>query len=262
MISLSRLKNHLCSAHLTFYTLPYIMILVVIGTLLQASMGLYDAANLIFYSWVIWVEFVPVPGGMLAMSLFTLNLLMRFIFKSEWTIQKSGIHITHLGILILLFGAAYTHMTARDGYMVMGEDATSNIIYAYNKGELNITPPDENGTGMQWGETMATLPFSMTLDTFVRQDYAGTRTPKDYHSDITITENDLTFPVRIALNKPLNYRGYNFYQSSFIEIGDKKATILQVSKNKGALTPYIASLLIALGLLIHLIFMTRQRHAS
>ncbi len=262
MISLSRLKNYLCNAHITFYVLPYIMILVVIGTILQASMGLFEATHLIFYSWIIWLGYFPFPGGILALSLFTLNLLMRFLFKSEWTIQKSGVHLTHLGVLILLFGAFYTHVTAREGYMVMGEGATSNVIYAYNNGDLNITPPDESGIGMKWGDTLETLPFSMTLNTFTRQDYAGTRTPQNYHSDIIITDNKSNFPVRVELNNPLNYRGYNFYQSSFIEIGDKKATILQVSQNKGALSPYIASILIALGLIIHLIFMRRKGSLS
>jgi len=229
------------------------MILVVAGTVLQKTMGLYEATHLIFYSWVIWIGFIPLPGGMLAMSIFTLNLLMRFLLKSDWTIEKSGIHLTHLGVLVLMFGAAYMHFNAREGYVIMGQGATSNTVYAYKNGELDITPPNKDGNGMNWGEPLVTLPFSLTLEEFVRVDYAGTRTPKHYYSDMIMTMDDVEFPVRVELNKPLYYKGYNLYQSSFIEIGDKKATILQVSENHAALSPYIASILIALGLLAHLI---------
>lgn len=255
----SKLKSYLCSAHLTFYTLPYLMLLTIIGTVAQAQMGLYEATKIFFTNWLIWLGPVPIPGGMTAFLVFTINLLARFLFKSEWVWPKIGIHITHLGILILLFGGAVSHFNAKEGYMVLGEGATSNIIYAYENGDLNIIPPSEEGQGMQWGEPKMTLPFSITLKDFVRQDYPGTNTPSDYYSDINVRIDESDFPVRVSLNKPFRYQDFHFYQASFIDLGAHQATIFQVKKSRFDLIPYIASVLIFIGLALHIMIITRQK---
>jgi len=61
------------------------------------------------------------------------------------------------------------------------------------------------------------------------------------------------------MNEPLRYRGYTLYQSSFDLSGDTPYTVLTVVENKGRIFPYIASLLIALGLIIHLALRISQR---
>jgi len=56
------------------------------------------------------------------------------------------------------------------------------------------------------------------------------------------------------MNEPLRYKGYTFYQASFSENSQGETTDLAVVKNEGELLPYVSTILITLGLIIHLVF--------
>ncbi len=96
------------------------------------------------------------------------------------------------------------------------------------------------------------LPFQIQLIDFVRQLHPGTQTPKSYHSDILLIDGNTQFKHRIEMNRPLRHRGYTFYQSSFIQSAASETSIFAVVQNSGRLFPYISSIIICIGLLIHL----------
>ena len=96
------------------------------------------------------------------------------------------------------------------------------------------------------------LPFKIKLLDFEKQVYQGTDIPSSYKSVVEVMEGDSQWRSIIRMNDPLRYKGYTFYQSSFIEGEDKSATILAVVKNTGRLFPYISSIIMCVGLLIHL----------
>ena len=108
-------------------------------------------------------------------------------------------------------------------------------------------------------------PFSLTLQKFSHDLYPGTQIPKNFSSRITLHDPDRTVQrdVLIYMNHPLRYRGQTFYQAGF-EKGDT-ATVLQVVRNPSFLAPYVACLIVALGLLIqfgyHLVDFSRRRTA-
>ena len=55
------------------------------------------------------------------------------------------------------------------------------------------------------------------------------------------------------MNAPLRHKGYTLYQASYAELDNgKEATVLAVVKNSGRLFPYISSIIMAVGLLVHL----------
>ncbi|SVA41121.1 uncharacterized protein METZ01_LOCUS93975, partial [marine metagenome] len=58
--------------------------------------------------------------------------------------------------------------------------------------------------------------------------------------------------ILIQMNEPLRYKGYTFFQSSFIEGPEGETTVLAVVKNYGRLFPYISSIIMCIGLLFHL----------
>lgn len=97
------------------------------------------------------------------------------------------------------------------------------------------------------------LPFSIKLVDFKKENYPGTETAKAYQSDVILREGDLEWRSIISMNNPLRYRGYTFYQSSFIQAGEQQTTVLAVVKNAGKIFPYIASILICIGLLLHMV---------
>lgn len=97
------------------------------------------------------------------------------------------------------------------------------------------------------------LPYTLKLDTFIHEYYPGTDVPKRFESQAHLV-NDSTGenrPVFIYMNHPLRYGGYTFYQASFAQ-GDN-ASKLQVVRNPGAPLPYLAVLLVGVGMTIHFI---------
>jgi ABC-type transport system involved in cytochrome c biogenesis permease subunit len=95
-------------------------------------------------------------------------------------------------------------------------------------------------------------PFRIHLDKFRFDRYTGTEKAKNYSSDVRVldeTGKEL-FPKHIAMNEPLRYNGETFYQADF-DHETEKATVLQVVKNPGWLLPYIACVVVGLGLAAH-----------
>jgi hypothetical protein len=107
-------------------------------------------------------------------------------------------------------------------------------------------------------------PYSVGLIDFTHEVYKGTDTPKNFASRVHITrpETGENREVLIYMNNPLRYAGETFYQGGF---DGETTTILQVVKNPGWLTPYLACAMVGAGLLIqflsHLISFARKRSA-
>lgn len=108
-------------------------------------------------------------------------------------------------------------------------------------------------------------PFSLTLLEFTHERYKGTDIPKHFASRVRL-ENPVANENRettIFMNNPLRYDGATFYQASF-EQGDT-ASMLQVVRNPGWLTPYLSCVLVALGLTVqfssHLLKFVKRRTA-
>ena len=58
------------------------------------------------------------------------------------------------------------------------------------------------------------------------------------------------------MNEPLRYKGYTLYQSSFIQGGGKETTVLSVVHNMGRMFPYISSIIICIGIVVHLLIIS------
>ena len=97
------------------------------------------------------------------------------------------------------------------------------------------------------------LPFSIYLLDFKKSYYPGTDQERSYTSSIEIRDQSTKQKRVIKMNQPLRYRGWTFYQSSFIEEEQSETTILAVVKNAGRAFPYLSSLIICFGLIIHIL---------
>ncbi|HEX3357483.1 MAG TPA: cytochrome c biogenesis protein CcsA, partial [Tepidisphaeraceae bacterium] len=95
-------------------------------------------------------------------------------------------------------------------------------------------------------------PFTMHLSKFTHELYTGSEKPKDYASQIQLTDptNNVDREVKIWMNHPFRYAGETFYQSGFDQLHDR-FTILQVVHNPAWFFPYLACSMVALGMLIH-----------
>jgi hypothetical protein len=91
-------------------------------------------------------------------------------------------------------------------------------------------------------------PFTLHLKHFAHDVYPGTDIPKNFSSLLRLRDPEMgeDRDVLIYMNHPLRYRGLTFYQASFGK-GDQ-LSILQVVRNPVWVTPYVACLLVCLGL--------------
>jgi len=128
--------NFLKQPKIFVFTIIWMMLLVVLGTLAQKDIGLYAAQNRYFSAWITWFWFVPMPGGRLTLIIIFINLSFFFFKKSIWKIKKLGIVILHLGGMLLLIGGGLTAMFSSEGNMVIEEGSKSNYIEDYHHMEL------------------------------------------------------------------------------------------------------------------------------
>ena len=106
-------------------------------------------------------------------------------------------------------------------------------------------------------------PFSITLEEFRHDRYAGTEIAKNFSSKVRLVDPAAheNREALIYMNHPLWYSDLILYQAGFGN--NDQTTVLQVMKNPSRLVPYIACGMMALGLLIqfgmHLVSFVRKR---
>jgi hypothetical protein len=354
-----RVIRALASARLFVYCSAWLVVLVVVGTLAQASIGLYAAQERYFSSWWMLAGPVPLPGGRLTLTIVFVNLLMMFLKPETWTVRHLGLKITHLGALLLLVGGFLTAYYSSESNMVIPEGETARYVSDYRRLELAVVderdpayddvvafgegwfragarlrdealpveievqefhrncravrrdvPMDEpyrglaqrftlraepaNPDGEQRGglqvrvtgagpagdgiylllehlsedpridteagprtlvlrRARTYLPFQLELIDFEKQLHPGTQMARSYQSEVNLIEGGTERRVVIKMNEPLRHGGWTFYQASYIEGRDSDTTVLAAVKNYGRLFPYISSLIMCLGLLVHLV---------
>ncbi len=105
------------------------------------------------------------------------------------------------------------------------------------------------------------IPLYISLQDFQVKYYPNSTIPKSFESRVTIrAEQAMEREVVISMNKPLRFKNYAFFQSSYYIAPDgTEYTILAVVKNVGRLLPYYSSITIFMGMLIHFLMMLFKR---
>jgi hypothetical protein len=147
--------------------------------------------------------------------------------------------------------------------------AADKSLGTYLVSQHLVMPQEFEYGGKRWTIQLRTeriyQPFTLTLQKFSHDRYAGTDIPKNFSSRLRLKTPDGKDDrdVLIYMNNPLRYDGLTFYQAGF-ENNDR-TTILQVVRNPSWLLPYIACGLMSLGLVwqfgIHLFGFARKRTA-
>jgi hypothetical protein len=93
-------------------------------------------------------------------------------------------------------------------------------------------------------------PFALQLLKVTHDIYVGTDLPRNFSSRVKLTTPDGRDDreVLIYMNNPMRYDGYTFYQYQMDSA--RGLTVLQVVRNPGWLLPYIATVMVSLGLLL------------
>ena len=379
---LNRIIKPLVSLRLAIACLGLAMILVFVGTLGQVDLGTYDAQKKYFQSWFLyWTPggsglHIPVfPGGFLIGSALLINLIATHLERFKMTWKRSGIFLTHFGLILLLLGGLFTALYAKESHMRLEEGQGKNYSESSTDYELAIVdksaadhdevvaipgflvekkkliehprlpfvvkivklfpnarlskrddksgpPPATQDVGTRYdvkelpethkmdernvpaalveltaeGKSLGTWlasiqidqdqkfsfggkdytlqlrdtryykPWTVGLVKFTHEKYAGTDVPKNFASNLRLTdpERHENRETLIYMNNPLRYRGETYYQGGFDE-HNPRVSILQVVRNPSWLIPYVSCSLMGLGLvvqfLIHLFQFSKRRLA-
>jgi hypothetical protein len=108
--------------------------------------------------------------------------------------------------------------------------------------------PFASGTAtFGYGAPQIALPFKVTLLAFKSEKSPGSRMPATFESFVRIDDPDRgVFERHITMNHPLHYRGYIFFQASFVE-GTPNRSIFSVARAPGLPLVYVGAALIGIG---------------
>lgn len=182
------------------------------------------------------------------------EVAVRYFYTAPWTIA--------LWALAVLFGGWYVVSAFRRGTMrwsVFGIHLAFVVILLGAmlthtlgiEGAISLRIGESTNTYLTREGTEASLPFVVTLDDFQVEYYAGTATPEDYLSRISIGSYDNRVTAALSMNHIFRYRGWRFYQSSYDEDAGG-CTLLLTHDPAGIAVTYAGYILLLLSMLAYL----------
>jgi hypothetical protein len=159
--SLKRIIKPLASLRLTVVLLAASMFLILAGTLAQVNDGIWTVVDEYFRSFVVRIDFqlfvpkaiatipggIVFPGGLTLGILMFVNLLAAHTVRFKLTWKRSGIIITHLGVMLLLVGEFVTGGFADEGNMSIREarpPTTSRTSASPELAVIDRSSPDDD----------------------------------------------------------------------------------------------------------------------
>lgn len=136
-------RNFFVSLRLTVVLLVLGMILVFAATLDQVNLGIWAVQEKYFRSFfVLWnVGDIPVPvfpGGYFVGGLLLINLTVSHLYRFKFTLRKSGIFLTHVGLILLLLGELFTGLLQEDYSMRLEQNVPKNYSESFRENELVV----------------------------------------------------------------------------------------------------------------------------
>src|SRR5262249_50728782 len=148
---LRKIVDLFTSLKLTIVCLAAGMALIFAGTLAQVHLGIHEAQQRYFQSWLVWwpaegrgLRLPIFPGGHLIGAVLLVNLIAAHAKRFRWTWRKSGIHLTHAGLIIMLAGGLFTDLFAVESHMRLERGDTRNYSEDQRHMELAVIDTTDN----------------------------------------------------------------------------------------------------------------------
>lgn len=220
----SRLIALLASPNLVFWLLPWLMVLLVIGTISQRYLGLYEAQRLFFSGWVVWFGPIPLPGLYSVLALMVLGLSAKLLIGYQWNRKQLGSILTHAAVLVLLLGGLWTALAAEEGYITLFEGKQGRMVSDYHQRELAVFVGDERVAQIPFEQLQGTvshntLPFDLKVITHCKNCAPVMREEADD------TQQGMAGKVRLKPSELEKQDEANQYGVEFTLEGDEGAAL-------------------------------------
>ncbi len=138
-------RDFFVSLRLTVVLLALSMILVFAATLDQVNLGIWAVQEKYFHSlFVLWripgtaIPLPVFPGGYLIGGFLLVNLVAAHVYRFKLTWRKSGIFLTHAGLILLLVGELLSGLWQEEFQLQLREGETKTYAESYRYNELAI----------------------------------------------------------------------------------------------------------------------------
>jgi len=213
------MKIKLSDPKIFVITIIWLIVLVFFGTIEQKYIGLYAAQNKYFSSLILWIWYFPLPGGMLTMFILSINLSAFLFKKNIWKKNNFGILTVHIGVMLLLLGAAITYFFSYEGAMqITTKNNQSNFIQSYHDKELAIINLNEFQDSIEYTNfsdriltigntiTYSTIPFEIEILNYCNNSKLSTfKNTDELRKGNIATRNDIVcidLEIEDSENKP------------------------------------------------------------
>ena len=135
-----------------------------------------------------------------------------FVFAQSGAWNRLGAYAVHVGLLTIFIGGFLTGQMGNTGQMALQPGQTSNQIYEV------VSVLD------QLNQVTKELPFEIYCTDIQqklikRDESISAMNTIDWLTKIQIKDESGTTEATVQMNRPFDYRGYRFFQSSFVAVG-------------------------------------------
>ena len=135
-----------------------------------------------------------------------------FVFGQSGVWNRLGAYAVHVGLLTIFFGGFLTSQLGTTGQLPLAPGQKTNLIFD------TVVDLD------QVNQVTKQLPFEVAFTDIQqklikKEGSISAGNTIDWITRFTITDEDGTHDAMVQMNRPLDFRGYRFFQSSFTSIG-------------------------------------------
>ncbi len=140
---MDRILSLIGSYHIAVVVFLLMILLTLLGTFSQKTLGLYQSLNIYFTSWIVprehWLlGFIPLPGMALLLAVMFVNLLAGGVIRIRKNWRTVGNVIAHLSMLGLIAAGAVSLYYKQEGHMRIFEGESSNKVQAFQDWVLEV----------------------------------------------------------------------------------------------------------------------------
>lgn len=222
MIFLKKVYDIISDMRLSLAGLAVYAVLLGTATVLEKYYGIAVARIAVYNNPMFYVL-----QALLIVSFAAVAVRLKLLRRGRY-----GSIVIHSALAVILCGALITSLCGEEGTIHLREGETATAMETDDGGHK-------------------ALPYSLTLNKFNVEYYAGSAFPSAYSSYVTVRSNGNAHDAEISMNKILRVDGHRVYQSSYDS--DMKGTILTVNTDFwGTAVTYTGYLLLLAGFILSL----------